>query len=192
MDAKEYFEQGYEKQLLKQFAEAIECYNKVLELDKDFERAYVQRAYCNVQLNEYKTAISDYKTALELNPNDPITYLNLGQTYYYLGQKGDTTYFDKAIELDENMFEAHFARGNALIYQEEYEQAIISLTRAIELESTWSAFYLCRAIAYQNMGNYQKALEDCYKAKQLNPTDNEIYKIIEECKNELATLLTHN
>ena len=105
MDAKEYFEQGYEKQLLKQFAEAIECYNKVLELDKDFERAYVQRAYCNVQLNEYKTAISDYKTALELNPNDPITYLNLGQTYYYLGQKGDTTYFDKAIELDENMFE---------------------------------------------------------------------------------------
>ena len=188
MNAKEYFEQGYGKQVAGLYAEAIKDYNKALELDKGFERVYVQRAYCKVQLKEYESAISDFKLAIELNPNDPITYLNLGQTYYNLGVKDDTTDFDKAIELDENMFEAHFARGNALLYKEEYGQAIISLTKAIELEPTWSAFYLCRAIAYQNMGNYQKALEDYNKSKQLNPNDKDIDERIEECQNELATL----
>ena len=42
MKVKELFEQGYDKQCAEKYTEAIEDYNKVLELDKDFERAYVQ------------------------------------------------------------------------------------------------------------------------------------------------------
>ena len=77
MNLEEYFEQGFAKQLAEKYKEAIKNYNKVLELDKDFERAYVQRAYCKGKLEDYEGAIEDYKTGLSLNPNDPKTYYNL-------------------------------------------------------------------------------------------------------------------
>ena len=80
MNLEEYFEQGFAKQLAEKYEEAIKNYNKVLELDKDFERAYVQRAYCRGKLEDYEGAIEDYKTGLSLNPNDPKTYYNLPNT----------------------------------------------------------------------------------------------------------------
>ena len=64
MKVKELFEQGYDKQCAEKYAEAIEDYNKVLELDKDFERAYVQRACCKYQLQEYESALEDFKIAM--------------------------------------------------------------------------------------------------------------------------------
>ena len=50
MKVKEYFEQGYDKQTTKNYKEAIKDYDKVIELDNGFERAYVQRGFCRFQL----------------------------------------------------------------------------------------------------------------------------------------------
>ena len=132
MKVKELFEQGYDKQCAEKYAEAIEDYNKVLELDKDFERAYVQRACCKFQLQEYESALEDFKIAMVLNPNDAVTYLNAGHTVCKLNNENtDTTYFDKAIELDSNMHEAYFMRGLTYSYADKMELAIKDYTREI-------------------------------------------------------------
>ena len=57
MEVKELFEQAYDKQCAEKYAEAIEDYNKVLELDKDFERAYVQ----HVASSNYKNMNPHWK-----------------------------------------------------------------------------------------------------------------------------------
>ena len=182
MTVNEYFEQGYEKQLLKQYNEAIEYYNKVLDLDKDFERAYIQRAYCETQLEKYELAINDFKLALELNPNDPLTYLNLSYIYYKSGNKVEISYLDKAIELDEKLHEAYFLRGTIHLGNDNNEQALDDFTKAIELEPDWKAYYLSRAIAYKKLNEYEKALEDFAKTKQITPDDKDIDLYIKDCK----------
>ena len=59
MEAKEYFEQGYSKQIIENYNEAIKNYDKVIELDKSFERAYIQRAFCRFKLKDFKSALND-------------------------------------------------------------------------------------------------------------------------------------
>lgn len=169
-ETREYFEQGYEKQVNGQYKEAIVDYNKTLELDREFERAYVQRAFCRCKLKDYKNALADYKTAMSLNPNDARTYLNAGSTLYEMDSKTkDTFYLDKAIELDSNdMAEAYYLRG-IIHYANtcQYELAIGDFKKAIEQNFVPEVCYLRMADCYRCIDEFDKALLNYYKVLEL-------------------------
>lgn len=170
METKEYFEQGYEKQVLGQYKEAIIDYNKTLELDKEFERAYIQRAFCRCKLKDYKNALADYKTAMSLNPNDARTYLNAGSALYEMDNKTkDTFYLDKAIELDsDDMAEAYYLRG-LIRYANtcQYELAIDDFKKSIEQDFAPVVCYLRIADCYRSIDEFDKALLNYYKVLEL-------------------------
>ena len=190
MSLKKLFEKGYDKQSQNLYLEAIEEYNKVLKIDEKFERAYVQRAYCKAQLRDYLSAIEDYKIALSINPDDAITYLNLGVANYYSGDKNNTLYFDKAIEIDpKNMAEAYFMKGLVLINNDLYPEAINELSKAIEIKSDWAAFYFSRVTCYSNINEFQKAIDDYTRAGQLDFSRSKIDENIAYCKEEMKKLL---
>ena len=169
MEIMDYFEQGYDKQNAEQYTEAIAYYDKVLELDKDFERAYVQRAYCKSMLQQYESAIEDYKIALKLNPNDAITYFNMGCMIFKLDNKTtDTSYFDKAISMDsDNMAEAYLFRGTIHENIGEYQKAVEDYTNTIRLGMAFDTTYYKRGYCYHCLEQYEKAIEDYTKAIEL-------------------------
>lgn len=51
------------------YERAIQCYNKVIELNPNDTEAYFRRGQAYQGLQQYKKAIKDYDKALELNPN---------------------------------------------------------------------------------------------------------------------------
>ncbi len=177
MEAKEYFNIGYEKQQKERFKEAIEDYNKVLELDKDFERAIVQKAYCKFQLEDYEGALIDFKLAMRLNPNDSITFLNAGYTAYKLNIDTDTiSFLNKAIELDSNMAEAYFLRGTFYCNKKYYHQAIKNFTKAIDLNFSVVGSYSMRASCYSKLENYfENAIADYKLLIKLDPQKESYY-----------------
>ena len=160
MNLEEYFEQGFVKQLAEKYEEAIKNYNKVLELDKDFERAYVQRAYCKGKLEDYEGAIEDYKTGLSLNPNDPKTYYNLACIMYKMDyDTKDISYIQKAIELGEDEVFAYCIRGSIAYNIKEYQLAINDFTIAMDRDFCRDICYYNRAKCYLFLDNIEKAIE---------------------------------
>lgn len=172
MEAKNYFEWGFEKQLNEKYKEAIECYDKTLKLDDKFERAFIQRAFCKFQLENYDGALCDCIRAIDLNPNDPITYLNAGWAKYSIdANTQDTTYLDKAIELSANMAEAYYLRGLILSNKEDYNSAIVDFTKSIEHDYLPNVCYYRRAYCYRYLEKYDNALLDFYKVIELDTDD---------------------
>jgi len=64
---------------------AIEDFNKAIQLNSEYENAYVWRGEEKYKICDYQGAISDYHSALKLNSNNSETFLNLGKTKLKLG-----------------------------------------------------------------------------------------------------------
>src|SRR5947209_9483863 len=57
-------------------------------------------------------AIADYRKALELEPNDPLTHYNLGLALKYKGEaRGAASEFQTALRLKAKWADAHYALG---------------------------------------------------------------------------------
>lgn len=175
MNVQEYFERAFDKQQSGLYEEAILEYNKALELDRYFERAYVQRAYCYSELKNFAAALDDYKIAMIINPNDPRTYFNAGSMVYYLDlDTKDTSYLDKAIVMDpDDMAEAYFLRGLIRYFNIcSYRLAIDDFTKSIEQGCFVKTCYSKIANCYRFLDDFDNALLNYYKVLELDPVSD--------------------
>ena len=65
--------------------EAINAYDKALELNPNDASAFNNRGFAYSNLGKYRQAILDYDRAIELNPKDADAYYNRGNAYSRLG-----------------------------------------------------------------------------------------------------------
>lgn len=121
---------------------------------KDF-RGYIFRGlyyqfFTTFDKKNYAPAYNDYKKSITLNPKSALGYYLLGRLYYYnnlglerllSGQKPD---------------------------QEDTQNAITSLSKAIELNPKLVEAYRLRADIYLYLENYQYAIKDYDKAIELD------------------------
>ena len=64
--------------------------------------------------------------------------------------------------------ETHHKNGLALIMDGEYEEAIVELNKAIELDPEYADAYYNRGIAYDKSGEVAKAISDYEKCIELS------------------------
>ena len=88
---------------LKQYQEAMDLYNQIIQLNPNYSNAYFNRGVAYDDLKEYKKAIADYTKAIELDPNYTYAYYNRGVAYYHLKEYENAILdYTKAIKLDPN------------------------------------------------------------------------------------------
>jgi len=130
-------------------------------------------------------AISYYKNALEVTPNDKILNYNLGKLYQDLGalkvESGkpfkEIVEFELAkeqyqnlIAIDPNSYPAYNNLGYiALVYEDNYEEAVKYFSKAVELDPFYDQAWCNRGIAYYYLGEWQKARADYLQARKINP-----------------------
>ena len=68
-----------------QFKEAIDCFNKIIELTPENDEAYFERGSCWYNMREFPKAIADFKKATDLNPNNAQAFFNKGISYEAMG-----------------------------------------------------------------------------------------------------------
>jgi len=96
-----YLDQGNELCEEGYYDEAIEEYNKAIELDPNLAEAYQNRAYAYNYKGQYDLTITDCNKAIELDPNMAEAYFNRGGAYIGKGQVDlGIADYTKAIELD--------------------------------------------------------------------------------------------
>ncbi len=175
-EAEKFFNRAYDESQKGNKETAIEYYNKAIELNPEYTKAYYNRGVVYNNITEYKKAISDYNKAIELNPEDATAYNNRGIAYDDIKdyEKAINDY-TKAIELNPENATAYNNRGITYRHIKDYKKAISDYTKAIELNPEHADAYNNRGIAYKNIKDYERAISDYNKAIELSPEDATAY-----------------
>lgn len=79
----------------KQYAEALNCYNAILDLDPENFDAYLNIAHVLKDQGKIDEAIPAYEKIVSLNPDEPQSYKNLGEIYYQREEYSDSLKYYK-------------------------------------------------------------------------------------------------
>jgi tetratricopeptide (TPR) repeat protein len=110
------FNQGFEKHLQGDLANAVKLYSKAIEQNPAFTMAYQMRGIAQQQMKKYAYAISDYSMVITFGEPyfKSVGYYNRGIVKNMTGDfAGAIPDFSQAIELDKKMAAAFFHRGIA-------------------------------------------------------------------------------
>jgi len=127
-------------------------------------RAYNNRGNAYNDMGRYDRAISDFTTAIELNPGYTDAYYNRGNTFF---RNGNTVQaisdLSQAVHLSPKYADAYYNRGVIFTVQGKYGQAISDYTKAIELNPFMVKAYYNRANVYYLNHDYERARRDMHQ-----------------------------
>jgi tetratricopeptide (TPR) repeat protein len=170
VEASIYSDRGIAKWRSGQTKEAIEDFNKSIQLSPENANVYNNRGNALMDLSHPDEAVKDFDRAIALSPNYGAAYNNRGNARVALGQY-DAAFqdFRKAVELMPQSAVPFNGRGMAHAELKRYHAAIRDLSRAISLNSKYLAAYRHRADAYLALGMYREAVADATQALTLQP-----------------------
>ena len=161
-------------------------YEKAIELDPAFAKAYVKLSNCYLQLNWFyydkginrltksKEAID---AAFKIDPELPEAYLALGN-YYYLGFLDYTKALEKLGIAEEKLIndpECIFMKANIYRRAGKWSLAKENYLKACILEPGSPPLLHSLSVTFSLLGEYQEAEKDFKKAISINPTFIEAY-----------------
>jgi len=155
-----------------EFEEAIEEFDKAIELDPNNPKYHNNKGNALYDLHNYQEAIEEFDKAIELDPNNPNYHNNKGNALLKLGRYEEAIEeFDKAIELKPNNPSYHNNKGIAQDDLHNYQEAIEEYDKAIELKPKDPSYHNNKGIALGEMQRYQEAIEEFDKAIELDPNN---------------------
>jgi tetratricopeptide (TPR) repeat protein len=170
IEASIYSDRGVAKWRLNQTKEAIEDFNKSIQLSPENGTVYNNRGNALMDLGHPDEAMKDFDRAIALSPNYGPAYNNRGNAHVALGQYNRAFQdFRKAAELMPRSAVPFNGRGTAHEELKRYHAAVRDLSRAISLNSKYTAAYRHRAEAYLALGMYREAVADATQVFTLEP-----------------------
>ena len=105
-----------------------------------------------------ESAVTSFERARQLQPNDVATLIRLGEVYLALGRyEAAAPLFDQAIALAPGSAAAWFDAGQAALARHDDRAAVKALETALERDAGATAVHYPLAMAYQRLGNLDKA-----------------------------------
>lgn len=111
-----------------------------------------------------------YRKAIQLKPDWPDAYLNLG--IIYLDQqnyKEATKCMLAYVKLKPGSAKAYYSLGVALTRQEKYKDALVYYSQALEIDPTYAEAHHNMGVIYQLLDQYDKAVAHYRAALKINP-----------------------
>ena len=134
LDANEWFQKGNNASKAKEYQNAINYYNKSIQLYPDNANTYYNRGCSKDNLIDYIGAIADYNKAIQLDPDNVSAYYNRGNAKDNLKDyRGAITDYNKAIQLNPDDADAYYNRGIAKYILEDMIGACKDWIKAGEL-----------------------------------------------------------
>jgi tetratricopeptide (TPR) repeat protein len=158
----------------KQYEESIECFDRIIELNRDDDSAWNNKGLALIYLGRYEEAIECYERAIDLNPKESDVWNNKGNALYSSGWYKDAIEcYDRAIELNRNYDSAWNNKGAVLYDLEQYEESIECFDRIIELNRDDDSALYKKGNILSKLGRNDEAIE-CYdEAIKIDPNKYE-------------------
>ncbi|MCK7578322.1 MAG: tetratricopeptide repeat protein [Chromatiales bacterium] len=136
----------------KRIKEALECYERSVEIDNDHSPGLNGKGLCLMDLNRPDEALAYFEHALKVNPKQPEILYNLGALIGQIGRLDEAAELHrKALDLKPNSAEAYNNLGLALQDLGEIDDALNAYEQAIKLSPKSAAYFSNRLFAL----NYQ-------------------------------------
>lgn len=172
---------------------AYPLYERVLTLNPAHHQALFLLAALDLEGRRWQPAVQRLELAIELFPNNPAYFSNLGLAYRALGAtEQSTAAFVRAVALNPELVEASYQLGLSLMEQGEADGARTCLTRAADLrpESFAIQHLLARALAQCKL--YERAVGHFHCALALNPKAVQVYVDLMEVLVQLGRFVGAN
>ncbi|MDA9823688.1 tetratricopeptide repeat protein [Paracoccaceae bacterium] len=125
---------------------------------------------CNAALMKYGEAISSYKRAININPDNADCYNNMGVAFQHLGDlDAAINSYDKALKINHVYPEAHNNMGNALRKKGKLNAAINSYKQAIKIKPDYAEAYFEIGNTLYGKGDLNAAVESYKRAIKIKP-----------------------
>jgi tetratricopeptide (TPR) repeat protein len=158
------------EQIIKHYTDNIEAYDLYIK----------GRHFVNMRTEEsLKRAIDYFGQAIEKEPNYALAYAGLSYAYDLLP---DYSYVprpeaslkakkaaSKALELDDNLAEAHFAMASVHFSEWNWEKAEGEINKAIELNPSYAEIHHSYAMDLNMLGRFDEAIREIKLARELDP-----------------------
>jgi tetratricopeptide (TPR) repeat protein len=152
------------------YDEALQAYNKAIELNPQYEEAWIGKALTFIVLGRTDEALEAFDKVTELNPLDAKAWNIKGELLNILGKSDKALQtFDKAIELNPQDALAWLSKGNLLLQLNRYDEALQTFDRATELDPQNTNAWKGKGLALNKLNRDDEALEAFDKATKTNP-----------------------
>lgn len=156
--------------------EALEDFNKAIELRPDIANAYYCRGNLFMREGRNADALRDYSKAIELQPGYAEAYNNRGNVLKNEGRNDEALNdYNRALELKPDYAEAFNNRGTLQKNEKRYDAALEDFNQAIQLKPDFADAYNNRAIVFFQLNKYEDAIEDYSRSLELNPGNAQVY-----------------
>jgi tetratricopeptide (TPR) repeat protein len=163
---------------LSKYDEAAKTIRALLERypDEKSARILVELAICESLAGQREEAVTAFRDALKLSPNDPEITLRLGFALSEVGKFDESIKtLRKALELDPGNVDVNTALGRVLSLAGKNEEAITLLKGLLERfpnnEDAFKRVHAVVSVIYINMGDYAKAEAELETVLERLPDD---------------------
>ena len=159
-ESHKHFREGLKHKDREKYNEAIQCYNKAINLKYDFAGAYKHRGHVWYMKNELDKAEEDLTKSLYFDPADMNTLYTVNGT----------------LALAEPGFAYRFRSG---VYLEKGEQdkALHDCSETINRDPNTASTYFNRGLIYAKKGEFDNAITDFSRGLEIKPDDPEALKL---------------
>ena len=151
---------------------ALECYDKILQMDARYFEAILNKAFTLNKVGRYSEAIDWYDKALKIHPTHVNALNNKGEILYKLERYGDAIeYFDRALQINPNYVNALNNKGTGLYKHERYSDAIEYFDRTLKIYPNHANALNNKGWVDHTLGRYDEAIEWFNEALKIEPED---------------------
>jgi tetratricopeptide (TPR) repeat protein len=153
-------------------AEAVQCWEKALELNPNRADAYDAMGWFCLQKEEYEEAVGLFRKALEVNSAMPGVHNNLAGALVNLGRPEEAVeVLAEAIEIFPRPAQSRFMLGQVCLQLREYETAKQNFEIALEIQPGHRNACYGLATAYARLGQRDKSEECMERFKNMSARD---------------------
>ena len=168
--AEDYFNIAYSFGEEEDYIKAIENYDKAIELNPTYEKAWHGRGFALHKLERHEEALPCFTKALELNPKNEEAWYGKGVALDKLGKHAEALpCFTTALELNLENDKAWQGKGVTLHNLEKHEEAVTCLTKALELNPKNEEAWYYKGVELDKLGEHADAMTCFDRAIELNP-----------------------
>ena len=168
--AQENFDFAQELQMHNLYTEAIIYFDKAIEMDKKFARAYTGKGLSLLMTGKYYEAIAYCARAAYMNPYDSEAFLYKGDALTKIDKNLEAlNSYDKALKINPSSAVCYMHKADCLAAMNKIDEALKVYESAAILKPDLREVYTKKAALLNKMQRYEDAVVNYDKAIELNP-----------------------
>ena len=162
---------------LRRFNEALDCFNRALEISPQDAKVLVNKGSLLDQLGRYDEGLEFINMALEINPQNATAMVNKGNCLHDLGRISEAVNcYNMALQINPQQEMAWYNKGAILSGLDRFNEAIDCYNNALEINPQNAAAWYNKGASFYWIDRFNEAI-DCYNnALKLNPQDAESWE----------------